>query len=181
MLSEAYMQKHKPQISIAIGRIFSDEVIFWAWVRVKRAWYIHGTNFIQRTVKHHIKVNMWGCFAERTFGCLELFTKNLNAEKMSQMYNRGFLRSANKIIINNKDWILQEDNDNPEPGMKKIALFLSILSISWYYSHWKCMDHNEGSACKEACLQFGTAYKGYSEDIAFLFHWLCRKTSGELP
>ena len=57
------------------------------------------------------------------FGCLELFTENLNAQKMLQIYERGLLRSAEKVLgANNKDWILQENND---PKHR------SHLSTSW--------------------------------------------------
>ena len=66
-------------------------------------------SLIQRTVKHPIKINVWGCFSERGFGCLELFTENLNSEKMLKIYQRGLLRSVEKIVI---DAIIGYDNDN---------------------------------------------------------------------
>ena len=41
-----------------------------------------------------------------------LFTKNLNAQKMLQIYERGLLRSATKMFgADMAYWILQEDND----------------------------------------------------------------------
>ena len=44
--------------------------------------------------------------------CLELFTENLNAQKMLQIYERGLLRSATKMFgADTADWILQENND----------------------------------------------------------------------
>lgn len=67
---------------------------------------------MQRTIKQPVKVNVWGCFSERGFGCLELFTENLNAQKMVKIYKRGLIRSANKMFgPNSEDWVLQEDND----------------------------------------------------------------------
>ena len=93
-------------------KIFSDETSFWAWVPIKRAWSAAGGRFLQRTDKHPIKIHVWGCFSQRGFGCLELFTQNLNAQKMLQTYEHGLLRSAEKMFgANNKNWILQEDND----------------------------------------------------------------------
>ena len=46
------------------------------------------------TVKHPVKVHVFGCFSERGFGCLELSTENLNAEKMLKIYQLGFLKSV---------------------------------------------------------------------------------------
>ena len=41
-----------------------------------------------------------------------LFTCNLNAEKMLEIYKKALLPSAERWFINkNEDWILQEDND----------------------------------------------------------------------
>ena len=59
--------------------LFSDEASFWTWVPIKRAWSDAGERFLQRTVKHTIKIHVWGCFSQRGFGCLELFTENLYA------------------------------------------------------------------------------------------------------
>lgn len=115
LLSEAQMQKRMAWATKNINRdwskvIFSDEATFRVCVQIKRS--AHGTNIFQSIVKHPIKVNVWGCFSDRGFGCLELFTKNLNAEKMVQIYKRGLLRSANKMFGSNiKDWVLQEDDD----------------------------------------------------------------------
>ena len=72
----------------------------------------YGKCFLQQTVQHPIKIHVWGCFSLRGFGCLELFTENLKAQKMLQSYEHDLLSSAGKVFgANNKDWILQEDND----------------------------------------------------------------------
>ena len=58
------------------------------------------------------KINVQECFSERSFGCLELFTENLTAEKMWEIYKRGLLKSADKMCSRyGDDWVLQEDND----------------------------------------------------------------------
>ena len=86
--------------------LLSDEASFWAWAK-KRACSAAGERFFQQTVKHPIKIHVCGCFSQRGFGCLELFTENLNAQKMLQIYEYGLLRSAEKIFrANNKDCIL---------------------------------------------------------------------------
>ena len=87
--------------------LFSEKASFWAWVPIKPAWSAAGERFLQRTVKHPIKIHVWGCFSQRGFGCLELFTENRNAQKMLQIYEHGFLRCVKKMFgANNKDWIL---------------------------------------------------------------------------
>ena len=45
--------------------LFSDEASFWAWVPIKRAWSAVSERFLQRTVKHPIKIYVWGCFLKR--------------------------------------------------------------------------------------------------------------------
>ena len=90
----------------------SVEVSFWEWVSIKRTWLAAGERCLQRTVKHFIKIHVWGCFSQRGFGCLELLNENCNAQKMLQIYEHGLPRSEEKMFgANNKDWILQEDND----------------------------------------------------------------------
>lgn len=57
--------------------IFTDEAPFWAWVTIRKAWSIPSNRIIRRTVKHPIKIHVWGCFCKRGFGYLYLFTSNL--------------------------------------------------------------------------------------------------------
>ena len=59
--------------------LFSKEASFWASVPIKRAWLDSDKRFLQRIVKHPIKIHVWGCFSQNGFGCLVLFTENLNA------------------------------------------------------------------------------------------------------
>lgn len=47
--------------------------------------------FVQRTVKHGIKMHLWGYFSKQGFGTLYLFIHNLNAEKMLQIYKKALL------------------------------------------------------------------------------------------
>lgn len=92
--------------------VFTDESSFWAWCPIRRAWFIHGKRMIQRSVKHPIKVHVWGCFNARGFGTLCVFTDNLNAQKMVKLYERGLLTSVKRWFNQTEDqWILQEDND----------------------------------------------------------------------
>lgn len=43
-------------------KIFPDEATFWDWLPLKRAWSTRNTRLIQRTIKHSVKMNGWGCF-----------------------------------------------------------------------------------------------------------------------
>ena len=128
LLSEVHMEKRLAWATENIDRdwsnvLFSDKASSWAWVLIKRAWSAAGERFLQWTIKHPITIHVWRCFSLRGFGCLEIFTDNLNAQKMLQIYKHGLLRFAEKMFrANNKDWILQEDNDPKH---------LSHLCTSW--------------------------------------------------
>ena len=117
LLPEVHVEKRLAWATENVDRdwsnvLFSDEASFWAWVPIKRAWSAAGARSLQRTVKHPIMIYVWGCFSQRGFGCLDLFTENLNAQKMLHIYENSLLRSAEKMFgAKNKDWILQEDND----------------------------------------------------------------------
>lgn len=92
--------------------IFSDEASFWATSGSRRAWSTADNRLVERTVKHPVKVHVWGCFSKRGFGNLYLFTAALNAIKMNQIYQKALLPSVRKLFPRpNESWILQEDND----------------------------------------------------------------------
>ena len=92
--------------------IFSDEASFWAAGYSTRAWTTADNRLMVRTVKHPLKVHVWGCFSKKGFGNLYLFTGTLDAEKMTKIYEKALLPSAKKMFPHQNDfWILQEDND----------------------------------------------------------------------
>ena len=92
--------------------IFTDETSMWGYVSRNRTWTTVDNRLVQRTVKHPIKVHVWGCFSKQGFGRLHLFTENLNAQKMVKNYQKCLLSTAKRWFINkNDEWILQEDND----------------------------------------------------------------------
>lgn len=45
--------------------VFTDESSFWAWIPTPRTWSLRGQPFIQRSVKHQVKVHVWGCSAHK--------------------------------------------------------------------------------------------------------------------
>lgn len=114
--------------------IFTDECSIWARSVLTRTWSTSTNRLVQRTVKHGIKVHLWGCFSKQGFGTLYLFTDNLNAEKMIKIYKKALLPSAKRwFITKNEDWILQEDND-PKHRSKLCTQWKTqsgIVTLDW--------------------------------------------------
>ncbi|CAK9813142.1 Transposable element Tcb2 transposase [Anthophora plagiata] len=116
-LSEKHVEKRLLWARANIDRefsniIFTDESSFWAWGTRRHAWSPSGVPVIQRTVKHPVKVHVWGCFCKHGFGALYLFTDNLNAQKMINIYQHCVLKSARRwFSSDNRLWVLKEDND----------------------------------------------------------------------
>ena len=117
LLSERHVAKRLAWAQENIDRdwgnvIFSDEASVWGFATIPRAWCSTSNQFIQQTVKHPIKVHLWGCFSKRDFGVSHVFTENLNAPKMVEIYKKAPLPTAEQHFIEkNENWILQEDND----------------------------------------------------------------------
>ena len=92
--------------------IFTDESTFRLNQRLKKAWQFVGARKITHSVKHPLKVHVWGCFSSSSFGRLVCFTRNLNAQYMTTLYETALLPSAVDLFGEGCDsWILQEDND----------------------------------------------------------------------
>ena len=67
---------------------------------------------VVQTVKHPVKVNVWGCFSSKGFGRVVCFKENLNAELMCDIYKRGLFPTVRKQFGHDSMlWKLQEDND----------------------------------------------------------------------
>lgn len=84
--------------------VFTDEVSVWGHITTSRAWSKSGNRLLQRSIKHHVKVHLWGCFSKHGFGKLYLFTYNLNAEKMLEIYKNALVPSA-------KRWYTEKNED----------------------------------------------------------------------
>ena len=54
-------------------------------------WNLPEKKKVVRTVKHPVKVNVWGCFSSKGFDRIVCFKENLNAELMCDIYKRGLL------------------------------------------------------------------------------------------
>ncbi|XP_011883774.1 PREDICTED: uncharacterized protein LOC105570932 [Vollenhovia emeryi] len=76
--------------------IFTDECSVWARCILTRAWSTSTNRLVQRTVKHRVKVHLWGCFSKQGFGTVHLFTNNLNAKNILKIYKKALLPSAKR-------------------------------------------------------------------------------------
>jgi transposase len=92
--------------------IFTDESTFRLNQRGRKVWAFPGRKRVFRSVKHPLKIHVWGCFSASGFGKLIYFQRNLNAEYMVSLYEVGLLPSAEILFgAGCVDWFLQEDND----------------------------------------------------------------------
>ena len=103
--------------------IFSDETTVRLNCVKGLVWNLPGKKKVIRTVKHPVKVNVWGCFSSKGFGRVVCFRQNLDAKLMCGIYQHGLLPTAQKHFGHDPtSWKLQEDND-PKHTSK--------LAINW--------------------------------------------------
>lgn len=114
--------------------IFTDESSFHMKQVIKRVWKKYGEKYYVPTLKHPVKIHVWGCFSKYGFGKLVLFTETLNSKFMCKIYKKGLLPSAKKWFgDNNFNWRLLEDND-PKHVSKTSKTFKvnnDIQSLPW--------------------------------------------------
>lgn len=92
--------------------IFTDETTFYLHGYIRKTWQSKYCRKVHHTVKHPVKLNVWGAFTFQGFGEIICFTHNLNAEFMCTIYERGLMPTASRYFsVNHKPWVLQEDND----------------------------------------------------------------------
>lgn len=91
--------------------LFTDEATINAGIRRKKVWHRPGRKIVVRTVKHPVKVHIWGCVSSAGFGRCYVFRENLNAKKLLEIYNRALLPSIHDLFEGVGDCVLQEDND----------------------------------------------------------------------
>ena len=114
MLSKKEIETRKKWAEENIHRdwskvIFSGETSFITWVPKKHSLT---SKLRQHSVKHAVKINVWGCFSVHGFGSLVMFTDNPKAAKIIQIYEKALLKSATRWYRDNRDaWVLQEYNN----------------------------------------------------------------------
>jgi transposase len=93
--------------------IYSDESSFLLNYTKGRVWKRRGEFKLSRTVKHCVRVNLWGCFSFLGFGELVTVKGILESKQMCVIYDKGLLTSADKFFgVGNRDWQLIEDGDS---------------------------------------------------------------------
>jgi transposase len=114
--------------------IFSDETTIRLNQVKRRVWNTPGKKKVVRTVKHPIKIDVWGCFSSKGFGQIKCFKENLDAKLMCEIYKRYLLPTArDQFGSKSSSWKLQEDND-PKPTSKLATKWRadnSIQKIDW--------------------------------------------------
>jgi transposase len=92
--------------------LFTDETSVSTFKYKRKVWRRIGQKKIRSSVKHPVKVHVWGCISSQGLGGIHCFTQNLDASKLCRIYEKTMLPSAKKLFgSSNSDWILQEDND----------------------------------------------------------------------
>ncbi|CAF2995742.1 unnamed protein product [Rotaria sp. Silwood2] len=114
--------------------VFTDESSFHMKQVIRRVWKKRGEKYYVLTVKHPVKIHVWGCFSKHGFGKLILFKQSLNSNFMCKIYKNGLLPSVKKWFgDNNYNWKLLEDND-PKHTSKMSKTFKinnGIQSLPW--------------------------------------------------
>src|SRR5690242_5010095 len=96
---------------------------------IRRVWKKRGEKYYVATVKHPVKIHVWGCFSKYGFGKLILFKQMLDSELMCKIYKNGLLPSVKRWFDDNScDWKLLEDND-PKHTSKMSKRFKSNNDI----------------------------------------------------
>jgi len=107
--------------------IFSDETTIRLNQLKRCVWNLPGRRKVSRTVKHPVKVNVWGCFSCNGFGRIYCFRENLKADLLCKVYKRCLLPTARDHFgRNSMNWEFQEDNDPKH---------LSKLAKEWKTKH----------------------------------------------
>lgn len=117
LLTEAHREKRMAWAEANVDTdwnkvVFTDETTFKLFQVRKKVWRRKGEVKIRQTVKHPLKVHVWGCFSAKGWGRICTFTKNLNAQLLTKIYQWGLLGTSKKWFGNDTSkWVLQEDND----------------------------------------------------------------------
>ena len=92
--------------------IFTDEKTFKLGNSGRKVWRFPGVKNIVLTVKHPLKLHVWGCFSRKAFGRIIVFNQNLTGDFMYDLYDAGLLPTAeDQFPEGPTSWLLQEDND----------------------------------------------------------------------
>jgi len=92
--------------------VFTDETTIVLDRPPSRIWQQRGARKPVWTIKHPLKLHLWGCFSAKGFGNIFMFTQNLTADLMCTIYESALLPSSEQWFGDEAlGWVLQEDND----------------------------------------------------------------------
>ncbi len=66
--------------------------------RKKKLYQRPGRKYVIRTVKHPLKIHIWGCVSKEGFGNCHIFTKNLNANLLTTIYKKALILSTTRLF-----------------------------------------------------------------------------------
>ena len=97
---------------------------------VRKKWTKKDKIVVQRTVKHPLKINIWGYFIDNNIGSIDIFSENMDSIKYVQILEDNLLP-----IIENTDeeLIFQHDNDPKHTANITKAFFKNnnITTLEW--------------------------------------------------
>jgi len=80
----------------------------------RRVWRLHNERFnpltTQATIKHDIKINVWGAFSLHGIGIIEEIKGIMDKEMYLDILENAMILSAD-MLYGREDWQLQQDND----------------------------------------------------------------------
>lgn len=117
--------------------LFSDESPFTLRSKSKqRVWRLPNERYnkdcVRHTIKHDLKINVWGCFCLSGVGNIHLIEGIMDQDVYLDILGEAMIQSAD-LLFNRENWIFQQDND-PKHTAIRVKKYLSdekIVLLEW--------------------------------------------------